>query len=160
DEITPGDLNELQGRLLRSRLKPPTIDGVIHSALRAMLRDARLLGYSVPDLHELYDKNALRRLDRESDARMIDPYTEEERRLIIGELWNDRRQYHGFIFHQLWTGCRTSEAVALRQRNLDIRNRRIYIRGSRVLGRDGRPKTSKSKRDVVMHGNLAKVLQA
>ncbi len=46
DEITTGDLNELQGRLLRSGLKPPTIDGVIHSALRAMLRDAALLGFT------------------------------------------------------------------------------------------------------------------
>ena len=37
--------------------------------------------------------------------------------------------------------------------------KRIRIRASRVLGRDGRPKTGKSKRDVVIHGNLAAVLR-
>jgi len=63
------------------------------------------------------------------------------------------------VFHQFWTGARPSEAVALRWSQMDVTYRRIRIRGSRVLGRDGSPKTGKSKRDVVIHGNLLDVLR-
>jgi len=68
------------------------------------------------------------------------------------------RPYY-YAFHQLWSGARPSEAIALRQRNPDLAGRRIRIRLSRVLGRDGRPKTGKSKRDVVIHGVLLDVLR-
>ena len=37
---------------------------------------------------------------------------------------------------------------------------RIRIRRSRVLGEDGRPKTGRSKRDVIVHEGLEAVLRA
>ncbi|MFN8626451.1 MAG: hypothetical protein U0587_10805 [Candidatus Binatia bacterium] len=48
DELSVGDLASLQQRLLAKRLKPITVDGVVHSALRGMLRDAEMLGYRPP----------------------------------------------------------------------------------------------------------------
>ena len=158
DQLVPSDLTELQ-RLLSKRLKPMTVDGVIHSALRGMLRDADLMGYRTPDLGKLYDRRFVRRLDQGGNVNEIDPYTEEERDAIIEGFRTARPEYHAFVFHQFWTGARPSEAAALRWGHLDLLNRRIRIRGSRVLRRDGRPKTGKSKRDVVIHGNLSEVLR-
>ena len=45
-----------------------------------------------------------------------------------------------------------------RRRRLEC-NRRIRIRRSRVLGEDGRPKTGRSKRDVIIREGLEAVLQ-
>ena len=47
----------------------------------------------------------------------------------------------------------------MRWGDVDLTGRRIRIRRSRVLRRDGPPKTGKSKRDVVTHGELAQVLR-
>jgi integrase len=40
-----------------------------------------------------------------------------------------------------------------------LRNRRVRIRRSRVLGRDGEPKTGRSKRDIILHEGLIRVLR-
>ena len=159
DQIASGDLTELQRRLLAKKLQPVSVDGVVHSALRGMLRDAEMLGYRTPDLGKLYDRRYVRRLDQGTNTGEIDPYTEEEREQILEGFRIHRPHYHAFVFHQFWTGARPSEAVALRRSQVDATYRRIRIRGSRVLGRDGRPKTGKSKRDVVIHGNLLDVLR-
>jgi hypothetical protein len=160
DEITPAHLAELQRRLLAKGLKPATVDGTTHSALRAMLRDARAAGYGVPDLHVLYDPNNLQRMEQGSESRNIDPYTENERDRILAYFRRRRAHFYAFVMHQFWTGARPSEALHLRRQHLDLVGRRIQIRGSRVLGRDGRTKTGKSKRDVVIHGPLLDVLRA
>src|SRR5262249_13772476 len=59
-----------------------------------------------------------------------------------------------------WTGTRPSEAIGLRWTDVDLIARRIRIRRSRVCRHDGPPKTGKSKRDVVIHDQLAMVLRS
>src|SRR5438876_740491 len=78
EELTSFDLAALQRTLKESGLKPATIDGVIHSALRALLRDARSAGYAVPDLRALFDRQELQRVDQ-GDMREIVVYSEAER---------------------------------------------------------------------------------
>jgi integrase len=159
DELKTSDLIEIQGRLSRRGMRPGTIDGAIHSALRGMLRDARLRGFEVPILTDLYDRAYIRRLSSGSEPGEIDPYTEEERDRIIETFGTKRDAYLPFVFFQFWTGARTSEAVALRWSHVDLERRKAWIRGSRVLGREGRPKTGKSKRELLLHENLIEVLQ-
>src|SRR5690606_30991455 len=79
DDLTIGDLSQLQRDLVRRRLSPATVDRVVHSALRALLRDAGALGYRIPDLTRLYSAGHLQRLDRDRDVAEIDPFTEPER---------------------------------------------------------------------------------
>ncbi|TMA81640.1 MAG: hypothetical protein E6J77_16775 [Deltaproteobacteria bacterium] len=55
--------------------------------------------------------------------------------------------------------ARPSEAIALRWGDVDLRHRRIRIRRSRVLGEDARPKTGRSKRDLIAHEGLERVLR-
>ena len=125
-----------------------------------MLRDAELAGYRTPDLGQLFDRRFVTRLDQGSDAADIDPYTEEERERILAWFFRQRSKYHAFVYFRFWTGTRPSEAIALRWGDVDLRNRRIRIRRSRVLGEDGRPKTGRSKRDVIIHEGLERVLRA
>ena len=67
---------------------------------------------------------------------------------------------HSFVYNRFWTGTRPSEAIALRCGDVDLSNRRIRIQRSRVLGEDGRPKTGRSERDVIVHEGLKAVLRA
>jgi len=159
DELTTADLTELQQRLIAKALKPATIDRVIHSALRGMLRDAKASGYRIPDLRALFERQFIQRLDQGRDAHEIDPFTEAERDRILSGFREKRAHFYPFVCFQFWTGARPSEAIALRWGCLDLAGRRAQIRLSRVLGRDGRPKTGKSKRDVVIHGVLLDVLR-
>ena len=160
DELTPKHLVDLQTRLQRQGLAAGTIDRVIHSGLRGMLRDAELAGYRAPDLGQLFDRRFVTRLDRGSDVADIDAFTEKERERILDWFSRERRTYHAFVFFRFWTGTRPSEAIALRWGDVDLKNQRIRIRRSRVLGEDGRPKTGRSRRDVVVHGGLKKILRA
>jgi integrase len=124
-----------------------------------MLRDARLQGFAVPRLAELYDRAYIRRLSAGAAGPEIDPYTEDERDRIIEAFRTKRARFLPFVFFQFWTGARTSEGVALRWGNVDLERRVAWIRASRVLGREGRPKTGKSKRQIVLHESLLEVLQ-
>jgi len=123
DQLTSADLTRLQRVLLKKGLKAATVDGVVHSAFRGMLRDARAAGYAVTDLHRLYDRGEIQRLDRGSEAREIDAFTEAERDAILEGFRKKRPHYYPFVFHQFWTGARPSEAIALRWEQVDIPGR-------------------------------------
>ena len=159
DELEPADITNLQQLLRRRELKGSTIDRVTHSALRGMLRDAHLLGYRVVNLQPLYDPAFVQRLAGNSPEPDIDPYIESERDRIIEGVLKYRRHYHAFVFFRFWTGTRPSEALGLRRGRLDLHRSLALIRVSRVLGRDGEPKTRKTRRDVVLHENVVTVLR-
>jgi len=118
-----------------------------------------MAGYSVPDLRVLYDRQMLTRLTRPGEEVEIDPYTEDERDRLIEGFWKHRPHYYPFVFFRFWTGTRPSEAIALRHGQLDLAGRQARIRASRVLGQDGRTKTGRSRRVVVLHGNVVRVLR-
>lgn len=159
DELTPKHIADLQARLRRKGLAAGTVDRVIHSALRGMLRDAELAGHRAPALGQLFDRRFVTRLDQGTDVAEIDPYTDEEREHILDCFWHERREYYAFVYFRFWTGTRPSEAIALRWGDVDLKCRRIRIRRSRVLGKDGRTKTGRSKRDVLVHEGLATMLR-
>ena len=73
----------LQRDLIDRGLAKSSVDNVIHSALRSLLRAARVAGYRVPDLRQLYDKDFVRRLSSAVNPD-IDPYSAEERDSILG----------------------------------------------------------------------------
>jgi len=158
DELGSRHIAELQLHLRDRALAPGTIDAVIQSALRGMLRDAELAGYRTPEIRKLYDTRFIVRQDRGREMSEIDPFTDEERERIIEWFLRNRPHYHAFVYFRFWTGTRPSEAIGLRCRDVDLKARRIRIRRSRVCRHDGPPKTGKSKRDVVIHDQLVTVL--
>jgi integrase len=108
---------------------------------------------------ELYSRAYVRRLGAGSEATDIDPFSEDERDEIIDGFLSRRDAYGAFVFFQFWTGARPSEAIALRWGNVDVHRRWARIRASRVLGREGRTKTGKSRSDVLLHESVVEVLR-
>lgn len=158
DQVTTTDLLELQQRCVKNRLSPATTDRITHSAVRGFLRDAKLAGYAVRDLHSLYDPNLISRLSSDDDAGgEIDPFTEEERDRIEEGFRLHDPDYYMFVRFRFWTGTRPSETIGLRV-PVDLVRRRFRVVTSRVLGRDGATKT-KRRRVVVIHKVLAQGLK-
>jgi len=158
DELRPAHLVELQRTLLAKPLARNTVDGIVQNALRSMLRAARVSGYRVPELRELYAKDFLRRLAAGSHEAVIDPYSPAERESLLAYFRRERRPCYAFVFFRFWTGTRPGEAIALRRSDVDLQRRIARIRRSRVLGQDAETKTRKSRRDVVLNGHVVDLL--
>ena len=74
----------------------------------------------------------------------IDPFTPEERTLILGALNGQVRNYAEFA---LWSGLRTSELIALRWSDIDFPRGVIRVRRAFVMGEGKGPKTEAGNRD-------------
>ncbi len=159
DELEPGHLIDLQARLRRSHLSDATIDRVIHSAFRGLLRDAGVAGYRTCDLDRLFDSRLVARVDRGREASSIAAWSDKERETILDHFRDHFPALYPFVFFRFWTGTRPSEAIALRWKSVDLERRRVRIVASRVLGRDGRTKTGKSNREVILHRHVVEVLE-
>ena len=157
DELRAMDLVALQRVLLERGLAKTSVDNVVHSALRSMLKAARVAGFRVPDIRQLYDRDFVRRLASGQELD-IDPYTGDERDAILEYFRTQRAHYRAFVFFRFWTGTRPSEAIGLRWGDVDFGRRVARIRRSRVLGKDGETKTRKSRREVVLHDVVIEVL--
>jgi len=125
-------------------------------ALRAMLKDARRTGAMAINI---FDRDLFSPLPETDSQSEIDPYLPEERERIFNGFLQHRRHYHAFVFHQFWTGCRPSEACALRRRDCDLNYGWERIDKSRVSGSQDGTKTGPSNRQIKLHDNLVPVLQ-
>ena len=136
--------------------KANSINNFIGGSLRAMLKDARRTGALAASLfdRDLYDP--LPQTDVASD---IDPYTAEERELILEGFRRKRPHYLPFVYHQFWTGSRPSEACYLRRRHVDLRYGWERIEGSRVQGDEHGTKTKRSNRQVQLNEDLADMMK-
>jgi len=74
------DLRELQEFLKTKGCTASTVNGVIHSSLRALLRDARSAGLIERDL---FDRAFFKPLSQTDTKTSIDPYTPDERESIL-----------------------------------------------------------------------------
>jgi integrase len=73
------------------------------------------------------------------------PFTPEEITKILAALDEPNRNLIQFAF---WSGLRTSELIGLTWENVDLVNKRIYVRQAVVHGRIKGPKTSAGNRHV------------
>ena len=155
--VTVDHLKSLQDRLREKGLKASSVNAVVHSSLRAMLRDARGEGVMIANL---YDRAIFKPLPLTDKADSIDPYTSEEREAILDGFKQKRPFYFAFVHHQFWTGARPSETTALRWGDIDLIYNREKIQRSRVQGHEAGTKTVRSNREIHLHANLAEVLKA
>jgi integrase len=74
---------------------------------------------------------------------------------------NRRRPAYEGIHDEKSESCRELEGCrgGRQEKELNLDRQRVYIRDSRVLGEDGCTKTGQSKRDVLIHDELAQVLR-
>ena len=88
-----------------------------------------------------------------------DPFTEEERDILLDYYWWKDRHWFPFVFTQFFTGLRPGEAIGLRRGGLDLRRGGLSVRASRTLGEDNPPKTKKSKRTITVRPEVVAVLR-
>lgn len=151
------DLKALQGKLKAKDLKSRSVNGVIHSCLRAMLRDARIDGHVSVNL---YDRDFFKPLPTTDTKPSIDPYTPEEREIILEYFRTKNPHYYRFVFFQFWQGTRPSESTALRRGDVDLRYAKANIHRSRVIGKEAGTKTVRSNRKIALHTNTIPVLKS
>jgi len=112
-KITLGLLNvshlrELQTKLKAKGLAASSINGIVHSCLRAMLRDARADGLIRVDLYDRALRSVFKPLSTTDTKPSIDPYTPEEREIILEAFRTKRPHYYKFVFFHFWEGPRPS----------------------------------------------------
>jgi integrase len=157
-EVARGDLLDFRGLLTRSEreggkgLKMKTARDMIDGTFRALFRDARRDGLVTGD--PFADLDWPRKVRPEPD-----PFTEEERDLLVAHFWDRDRHYYPLVFTMFWTGLRTGEATGLRWGAVDLRRARLKVRVSRTLGEDNPPKTEKSTREIALLPEVVAVLR-
>src|SRR6266481_705109 len=149
-------LQTLQNKLKAKGLKARSVNGFIHSCLRAMLRDARIDGLIQVNL---FDRDFFKALPTTDTKPSIDPYTPEEREIILEAFRTKKPHYYKFVFFHFWQGPRPSESTALRREDIDLRYATARIHRSLVQGHEGGTKTVRSNREIHLHDNVVEVLK-
>jgi len=155
-QLNVSHLQTLQNKLKARGLKANSVNGIIHSCLRAMLRDARIEGHIKINL---FDRDFFKPLPTTDTKSSIDPYTPEERDVIIEGFRTKRPHYYRFVFFQFWQGPRPSESTALRREDVDLIYASVRIHRSLVQGHEGGTKTVRSNREIHLHDNVVPVLK-
>lgn len=117
----------------------------------------RMRKYSYQILNEAYRKAMQLKLIRENPFNLVDtphhkeikgtPLTKEEQAQLIAALVGS--PYRIYFLFLLYSGCRLSEGLAARWDDVDVENRRIFIRGT---------KTERSRNFIPLFANLAEIL--
>jgi integrase len=149
-------LQTLQNKLKAKGLKARSVNGFIHSCLRAMLRDARIDGLIQVNL---FDRDFFKPLPTTDTKPSVDPYTPEEREIILEAFRTKKPHYYKFVFFHFWQGPRPSESTALRREDIDLRYATAHIHRSLVQGHEGGTKTVRSNREIHLHDNVVEVLK-
>jgi len=149
-------LQTLQNKLKAKGLKARSVNGFIHSCLRAMLRDARIDGLIQVNL---FDRDFFKPLPTTDTKPSIDRYTPEEREIILEAFHTKKPHYYKFVFLHFWQGPRPSESTALRREDIDLRYATARIHRSLVQGHEGGTKTVRSNREIHLHDNVVEVLK-
>ena len=125
-----------------TRLKMKTARDLIDGSFRALYRDAREIDGLVAG-----DPFAALRWPAKVDPEP-DPFTEDERDLLVDHFWQRNRAYYPLVYAAFFTGLRTAELVGLRWGDVDLRADKLHVRRSRTMGEDNAPKTRKSRRTI------------
>ena len=135
-------------------LKMKTARDVIDGTFRAVYRDARTVDHFVMD-DPFAGVAWPRKVDPEPD-----PFTAEERDLVLDFFWRRKRHYYPLVYTLFFTGLRTGEAVGLRWGAVNLRRSTLSVRVSRTLGEDNPPKTKKSTRPITLRPDVVAVLRS
>src|SRR5689334_18324886 len=144
-------LSDFRNILIHSGLSLKTIRNVIDGSLRGMWKDARRAGLVESNPFELLDWPAYHRPPP-------DPYTVEERDRILAWVAEHESFYYPWVYFHFATGCRPSEASALRWGDLDEKNLTISISKSRNMGVEHSPKTKMSYRRIKVDEQVFEVV--
>lgn len=105
---------------------------------------------------EIIDKNPLTRVKNlPNKTREPEPFTQEEIAKILNELKGQAKNLIQFAFY---SGLRTSELIALRWQDVDLKHNRIFVRAAYVRGQLKDTKTKSGKREVTLQPQAREAL--
>jgi len=133
-----------------------TVKNILAGTFRAMLRDARLID-------EILERDPFEALKgswpRERKA-PPDPFTAEERNLILDHIKRRHPQHFPLFLFLFETGMRPSEVAALRWGDVDLRAGHVTISKGRTRGGfEAAPKTAASFRSCLLSPVVREVLR-
>jgi len=136
-ELKPTHIEEWMDSLQISNKR---INNIL-SPLRQVFKDALI--------DEYIDKDPMQRIRFLSvEQREPKPFSKREIEIILSTLDG---QNHNLIKFAFWTGLRTSELIALRWEDIDLKNNRFYVRKAIVNGKEKTTKTVSGQRTVELH---------
>lgn len=147
NQIDPHELAVFRSELA-VRFKPRTVNKIT-GFLRAVLRYAIQRKMATTDPGQYLGSVA-------EEASEIDPFTPEELAAAFKAI---KPRYRAYFICAAWTGARPSELMALRWRNVNLEDGFIRIRTARVRGKEGKPKTRTSRREIPLFGPAKKALE-
>src|SRR5438093_8986400 len=159
DQVTPAALEDFRAYLTRPEreggrgLKMKTARDLIDGSFRALYRDARGIDGLVAG-----DPFAALRWPAKVDPEP-DPFTEDERDLLVDHFWQRNRPYYPLVYASFFTVLRTAKLVGLRWCDVDLRADKLHVRRSRTMGEDNAPKTRKSRRTIALLPDVVAVLR-
>jgi integrase len=111
----------------------------------------------VEELKELFSFSIKPKKDEK--RKEIDPFTDEEIKKIKGGMKDDH--YEGLMLFMLHTGCRTSEAIGIRWKDIEFENNRIRFAESlaRVQRKPGQRKRKNTKNGKIRFTPLSDELK-
>jgi integrase len=148
-DVFRASLNRVMGLSLKS------CRNIIDGTFRAMMRDARAEN---PQLG-LIDHFANLKWKRLPTSKP-DPFTAEERDVILNHFRAKHRFYYPFVAPLFGTGARQSEIIALRWGDIDLRAGSLSISKSHYMGEDGPTKTAASERVIALGVPIIDALKA
>ena len=149
---------QLSERTVRDRpISMKTVRNVIDWHFRALYRDAREeLEEQGIVLGDPFTRLRWQKVIREKP----DPFTPEERDIILAYFRTKKPVWHPLIFTLFFTGARPGELAALRLGDVDLERGTISITKSRDEHAEAAPKTEKSRREIPLLPNVLEVLRA
>jgi len=117
-----------------------TLSGKTKNEIRSIMRSAFQELY----LDEVIDGNPIDRIKRFKHIKKEpEPFNSNEREKILAQMSGQVRNLYEFAF---WTGLRTSELLALRKCDIDLKRKVIFVRKALVHGREKGTKTKSGER--------------
>ena len=169
ENLQPSDTRAVQAELLSRGLSVKYVRNILAGSWRAFLRDAAEDGIVAFGVYP-------RLKWPEWDFPEADPFTGEERQAIVewfrthcfrcrapgtAQGYEPRPfpSYYVFVHLLFWSGLRPSEAAGLHHGDLDLAAGRLYVRRSRHMWQDNRPKTRSARRTVELFPETVRLLQ-
>jgi integrase len=130
------------------------LTGKTKNEIRSIMRSAFQELY----IDEVIDGNPIDRIKRFKHIKKEpEPFNASEREKILEQMSGQVRNLYEFAF---WTGLRTSELLALRKCDIDLKREVIFVRKALVHGREKGTKTKSGERTHELHEKALLTLKA
>jgi len=147
-------VNEFKPSVFKDWGATSTLSGKTKNEVRSIMRSAFQELY----IDEVIDGNPIDRIKRFKHIKKEpEPFNAIEREKILSQMSGQVRNLYEFAF---WTGLRTSELLALRKCDIDLKRMVVFVRKALVHGREKGTKTKSGERTHQLHEKALSTLKA